>query len=87
MADADATTTTAITDGGDAVWNVNPTALLMNDVAVAGLTESGPMPLSANSKVVSVLGPSVLVMKRNHACWTVYYGCKTNYRYPLAFTS
>ena len=51
MADADATTATAITDGGDAVWNVNPTALLMNDIAVAGLTESVPMLLAATAKL------------------------------------
>ena len=45
----------------------------MNDVAVAGLTESVPMPLPANSKVVSVLGPSVSVMKEiTHAgCYTM----------------
>ena len=79
---------TAIAEGsGDAIWNVNPTALLMNAVAVACLTESVPMPLSANSKVASVLGPSVQVMKEiTHAgCYT--NGCETSNRYPLAFTS
>ena len=30
---------------------MNPTALLMNDVAVAGLTESVPMLLSATAKL------------------------------------
>ena len=43
-----------IADG--ATWmamllGVNPTALLMNDVAVAGLTESVPMLLSATAKL------------------------------------
>ena len=42
---------TAITDGGDAVWYMNPTALLMNDAAVAGLTESVPMLLLATAKL------------------------------------
>ena len=51
VADADATTATAITDGGDAVWYMNPTALLMNDVAVAVLTESVPMLLLATAKI------------------------------------
>ena len=50
MADADATTTTAITDGGDAVWNVNPTALFKNDDAVASLAYA----IVGNSKVMPV---------------------------------
>ena len=51
---------TAITDGGDAVWYMNPTALLMNDVAVAGLTESVPMLLSATAKLYLCVRPSTL---------------------------
>ena len=55
-------TATAITDGGDAVWNVNPSALLMNDVAVASL----PFGIAGNSKVMSMCAS---------IHWTVYYEC------------
>ena len=67
---------TAIAESsGDAVWNVNPTALLMNDVAVASLAYA----IVGNSKVISVLRPSISVMKEiTHA--GRYYGCKTSYR-------
>ena len=55
----------AATIADDVTWmamllGLNPTALLMNDVAVAGLTESVPMLLSATAKLYLCVRPSAI---------------------------